>query len=68
LFLTPVVGFGKRFVSFDSAASAEAAIQGLNNVAVGGRRLKVLKASRLYSILISFPNVEKCMNWNSAVS
>jgi len=28
-------------VSFDNAASAEAAIQGLNNVPVGGRRLKV---------------------------
>ena len=36
-------GSGKRFVSFDSAASAEAAIQSLNNAAVGGRRLKVLK-------------------------
>ncbi|KAG0629215.1 hypothetical protein M758_1G085700 [Ceratodon purpureus] len=32
-------GFG--FVSFDSASSAEAAIQSLNNAAVGGRRLKV---------------------------
>ncbi|CAM6032573.1 unnamed protein product [Sphagnum compactum] len=32
-------GFG--FVSYDSAASAESAIQGLNNVPVGGRRLKV---------------------------
>ncbi|KAL3679106.1 hypothetical protein R1sor_022062 [Riccia sorocarpa] len=32
-------GFG--FVSYDSASSAEAAIQGLNNVAIGGRRLKV---------------------------
>jgi RNA recognition motif-containing protein len=30
-----------RFVSYDSAASAESAIQGLNNVPVGGRRLKV---------------------------
>ncbi|XP_073388862.1 flowering time control protein FCA isoform X4 [Physcomitrium patens] len=32
-------GFG--FVSFDSADSADTAIQRLNNVAVGGRRLKV---------------------------
>ncbi|CAK9225430.1 unnamed protein product [Sphagnum troendelagicum] len=32
-------GFG--FVSYDSAASAESAIQGLNNVPVGGWRLKV---------------------------
>ncbi|KAH8959359.1 hypothetical protein BDL97_06G074200 [Sphagnum fallax] len=32
-------GFG--FVSYDSAAAAESAIQGLNNVPVGGRRLKV---------------------------
>jgi hypothetical protein len=30
-----------RFVSYDSAAAAESAIQGLNNVPVGGRRLKV---------------------------
>lgn len=44
-FFLHLFGFGKRFVSFDSAASAEAAIQGLNNVAVGGRRLKVMKAS-----------------------
>jgi len=28
-------------VSYDSAAAAESAIQGLNNVPVGGRRLKV---------------------------
>ncbi|CAM6129183.1 unnamed protein product [Calypogeia fissa] len=32
-------GFG--FISYDNAASAESAIQGLNNVLIGGRRLKV---------------------------
>lgn len=38
-------GFFSRFVSYDSAVSAESAIQGLNNVLIGGRRLKVTLTS-----------------------
>lgn len=46
-------GAVKRFVSFDTAASAEAAIQSLNNVAVGGRRLKVITSPPLIAALKS---------------
>jgi hypothetical protein len=35
-FLHLLFGSGKRFMSFNSAASAEAAIQSLNNATIGG--------------------------------